>query len=1478
VPDLNSVAASLRTQAKSSGTVVLDQTMFATDVLGNIRTAFALGVGKNLTISGVDASEIPASPQGSFTMTKGTASVLGRTGVPISLTFQAAGNAVDAVIVATMPDKWKFSDSFSGLDTFPFDILQASGARFAFATARQPTFAWPSKPSDKVALEAGLNFLSDASFSGFANLLDLLSGILGISPFKFYGPFGPADGQSLPVGTIRAPLGDGSFGFGVKPNRLELGSPDIAVRVTPADEDDNPIQSVELLVEAVFNKTLEVAIGVPTSGGSLVINATPLQGKGSIESLIEALPGGKGFATYIPDELKDVFGSVGLENFSMIVDATPKVNYVGLWISATKPWRLVADELTLETLNLRIETIDPTGLNWTRIFIDAKAEFLPKVFHDDFDFVVELEKQTSWEVSQVNGSYFGTVSLADIVSGLLGKPDSVPAALRAISFSDFAASATRSAKGEPFTYSFHGNIEVAFPILETALSAHLTVAVSKSPTSYTIKLGGVILIGVEEFTLELDLGSSDSRLSATWQSTAGPLTFQDIAQAFGWNDMPDVPAGFDLSLTSAGFSYDFTTKALIFTASSTNYGHIVFATEVVNSKRVYLFGLNVALSGSLSKIPLVGGDIPPSMDVALQGLQVLLASSAFKSADIDKYNNWLTDLDKGFPDSDKWTLGGQDVAAGPNLMFKLLAGGEEHDLVLAAPPPKTQQPQAPARALASVAPAAAAPAAPAASSGGSDSGIWLNLQKTIGPLYFKRIGVKYAAGNVDFVLDASLKISALTLSLIGAGVGSPIKTFSPQFRIDGLAVDFENGPVILSGGLIAVRGPDDKVVEYDGQLTLAAEEFELAAIAGYSTQETSMFAFAILEAPLGGPPFLFVTGVAAGFGYNRDLKVPDAAGLPQFPLVQAVMGQSPFKGKADPGNAIAVLRDYIPVKQGENWVALGIRFTTFELLKSFALVIAKFGGELEFDLIGMSALSIPNEVPSPIAYAELALVGSFKVEEGSLAISAQLTPASYVLDKNCHLTGGFAFYFWGKDSASGARAGDFVVTLGGYHPAFNRPSWYPVEPLLGANWQVSSNLSVKGGYYFALTPSTVMAGGMLEAVWESGDLKAWFSAHADFLLCWKPFHYEAEIGISLGASYRVNLLFTSFTVTVHVGVEVDFWGPSFAGRARVDLYVCTLTVTFGDGGNSGVAPIPWEEFKTTFLPPPAPPSPPKQQQARAFAARAMAVGAPQAQPYSDSPYVALRAAAGLSQDLTRGKRTGTEDMDWVVNAEVLELVTLCVIPSTDKTLPDGFAQAGDTGDWTWNKSFGVGPVGIDDHSDTKDAFVSSHAITLAGIDQTGTGYKFDATPVLKSVPKATWSKAVALSPGIETANQQPATIDRVLTGFSLRPTVLVPDQLSPIDLKPLQFTADPATRSFDWATPDAPPSDQFSQANAMGQFTAGLVNAGEARDALLAALKAHNVADLADAKVDVSRMAQSASDVLLSPPVLSYLGDQRKPA
>lgn len=59
------------------------------------------------------------------------------------------------------------------------------------------------------------------------------------------------------------------------------------------------------------------------------------------------------------------------------------------------------------------------------------------------------------------------------------------------------------------------------------------------------------------------------------------------------------------------------------------------------------------------------------------------------------------------------------------------------------------------------------------------------------------------------------------------------------------------------------------------------------------------------------------------------------------------------------------------------------------------------------------------------------------------------------------------------------NAGDFVFSVGGYHPAFDRPAYYPNPPRLAITWAISDNLMVRGEAYFAVTPKAVVGGGAL---------------------------------------------------------------------------------------------------------------------------------------------------------------------------------------------------------------------------------------------------------------------------------------------------------------------------------------------------------------------------------------------------------------
>jgi hypothetical protein len=155
------------------------------------------------------------------------------------------------------------------------------------------------------------------------------------------------------------------------------------------------------------------------------------------------------------------------------------------------------------------------------------------------------------------------------------------------------------------------------------------------------------------------------------------------------------------------------------------------------------------------------------------------------------------------------------------------------------------------------------------------------------------------------------------------------------------------------------------------------------------------------------------------------------------------------------------------------------------MIDSFALLVVKFGQRFEIDLLGLSTLVAPTPVPGekpvpPVAEAQIVLKATFIPDDGFLEVLGQLTPHSYVLSKACHLTGGFAFYSWFKDQPNGAVAGDFVATMGGYHPQFHKPDYYPAVPRLSLTWQVNDHLSIKAQAYFALTGHALMAGGNLE--------------------------------------------------------------------------------------------------------------------------------------------------------------------------------------------------------------------------------------------------------------------------------------------------------------------------------------------------------------------------------------------------------------
>lgn len=466
--------------------------------------------------------------------------------------------------------------------------------------------------------------------------------------------------------------------------------------------------------------------------------------------------------------------------------------------------------------------------------------------------------------------------------------------------------------------------------------------------------------------------------------------------------------------------------------------------------------------------------------------------------------------------------------------------------------------------------------------------IWLPLQRTFGPLKCQKIGIGWQESTKDLLLifDGSIELGAIDVTLIDLSIGFPITnptdTSAYELGLKGMSLLYEKGDVRISGGFLESGSGSNTV--YNGEVIIDAGNFGLGALGSYGqvNGHTSLFIFGSSTTPLGGPPAFFVDGIAAGFGYNRKLIAPAKNQVASFPLVAAASNPSAVGlssgGSVNPDQLAGILSTFdssVPVSIGEYWLAAGVKFKTFDLVNSNVLLAVLFGKEFEILILGTSLVQLP---PPPdnadvFASAELELEVIILPDKGNVEATAVLSPNSFVLTPDCHLTGGFAFYTWFGDNP---HAGDFVLSLGGYNSAFNKPAWYPSVQRLGFLWQISSDLDIQGDAYFALTPSCVMGGGSLTASFHMGSfLQAWYTTHADFVMTWKPFSYYIEMGVSIGVRANVPLLFVTLHITISVGATIQIWGPSTGGAAHVHLWFASFTIAFGPGRGSVPHTVDW---------------------------------------------------------------------------------------------------------------------------------------------------------------------------------------------------------------------------------------------------------------------------------------------------------------
>lgn len=1202
---LQEIAEQLRQEASSTGTVILD------DILLGSGQAFRQAVSADLLrtagniILSANAANIPANPSGSsFSFSAGIPTIaadsfLNLSNQAVTVTISQVGTVFQAEVdiqltVAYLTGTaipWVFSSSFSALLGWPFDSMpfSAQAFQFVFAPAQVPA-----------GLSNGLNFRANIVLTG---LLQAVSDFL--ATFSVHAAIQPLAG--LITQTTYGPTFDLTASLGIPTidmTALVIDSPFVGismdyVKVKGSNEN---FESSGLLY---LGATTALVNSNSTTVSLTTVFRLPLQGPMPILSL--AIKPTTPTDTSL-NNLGSWMAGQSWDNFFSQAPASSLLPYLNIFGLRSYALEFNLGTYSIDASSLCVGTLDewyviPGNQNlvvrqfavtWTvfqpfsnpqsmlaincvmDMFGDGTVTFTGSILLPGLTVTLALASgpemtAAQWLQTIVTAFGGGTVTpwLTSAMSGFT---------LQQMIF-------TIDTPTKLGSYTLVGG----FTVSDTPVNFNLYFGIKIGATfEYDVKLAfffaGVRVAG--EFTNANNVTIAD----ASWTNETNPLQLNDIAISLGYGSL-GIPPELDMALTEVGVTYDITNTTFLIKATSANYGKadILIFKPTGTTSFVLFGGLDVGKPIDLTNLPLIGKALSLLERVEIRDLKVQITSAPISPAQAAQLNTLISTYAAGYP-----AVPAEGMASTVNISMAMAIGdfviplgtgiGGQSNTSLPADQSSVQgTPTGNTSAPVTTTPGAA-----------SDGTTWFNIQKAVGPVMFRRVGVRYQESVLWFALDASFSAGGLTIDLLGMAIGSPLSDFDPQFTLDGLGIAFAQPGFELAGALMKVPPGPGVDWQYAGGALLKIANFSLSAVGSYASMSgtPSMFVFAQATGSFGGPPAFFITGLAAGFGYNSSLRLPTMNEIYQFPLIAGAQDPSKIGGSSPtPTTVLSILLGlsggtaWVTQQVGQYWFAAGLQFTSFQLVSTNALLVIEFGKRILFALLGLSRASfpMPGTVSASIRYAfiELQIGTIVDPEQGVFSLTAVLSPNSYLLDPSCKLTGGFAFYTW---FAPSTHSGDFVITVGGYHPSFDPPSWYPQVPAVGFTWSLDSTVSITGKAYFALTPSAIMAGGQLSVTYQQGDLRAWFRAWANMLLYWNPFHFDVEIGITVGASYRLDLWFTTQTISVELGADLHLWGPETGGEVTVHWWVISFTIGFGASPTGNPPPLTWTEFQPQLPP------------------------------------------------------------------------------------------------------------------------------------------------------------------------------------------------------------------------------------------------------------------------------------------------------
>ncbi|MDF5753245.1 DUF6603 domain-containing protein [Spongiactinospora sp. TRM90649] len=375
------------------------------------------------------------------------------------------------------------------------------------------------------------------------------------------------------------------------------------------------------------------------------------------------------------------------------------------------------------------------------------------------------------------------------------------------------------------------------------------------------------------------------------------------------------------------------------------------------------------------------------------------------------------------------------------------------------------------------------------------------------------------------------------------GIGDQIAPLAPTGA--GVRLDL---PVVKGSGFLIGRGEG----EYAGGISAAIPPMSVTAFGVLGMSPPSFIAILGATFPPPGIQIGFgfaVSGIGGVVGVNRRVD-RDA-------LLRAVENgtAAALLFPADPAAAAdavgRALPEIFPAARG--WVVAGPMFQVSwggRLVTASVAVLVEIGARQRLTVLGKLVMAIPDPL-APLILIQVTFAGQFDPGEPSVLIVASMTGSHIV---GVPLTGDVCLL------TRGGADPEFVLSAGGFHPAFTPPRGVPPLQRIGTDMSPLPFLELRCEAYLALTTNTLQFGARLELVAQVAKCGIRGHLSLDLLLQFEPLHFIADVSVGVALT-----VFGEDLVGVALSLRLEGPAPWHArGRGEVDLFLFSVPFSFDE--------------------------------------------------------------------------------------------------------------------------------------------------------------------------------------------------------------------------------------------------------------------------------------------------------------------------